>query len=66
MEVNWDLPLALLNYMIVQNVSDLPATKSFLQQKSEEVRMPTVLETDDTKCRHNYKETDGINQTFKN
>lgn len=52
--------------MIVQNVSDLPATKSFLQQKSEEVRMPTVLETDDTKCRHNYKETDGINQTFKN
>lgn len=40
--------------------------KVFLQQKSEEVRMPAVLETDDTKAWHIYKETGEVQQNFKN
>lgn len=47
-------------------MSGLSATKISLSKKSEEVRMPAVLETDDTKAWRIYKETDEVKQTFKN
>lgn len=47
-------------------MSGLSATQMSFPQKSEEVRMPKLLKSDQTKSWHIYKERDEVEQTYKN